>query len=258
MTYALVVASEADDHRRGLGRIHLLKYAYLADLAHAEAKGATFTGIEWRFYKFGPWATEAFETIEPLVRRIGAEEHTFPSRISDDSVRYIVDLDDAGSRGAERALPASVALAIRRAVREHGDDTSSLLHAVYSTPPMLHARPGERLELVRPAEEVPVAAVAAAVEAADAARAPSVKQARRRAAQIAEARARIMAALAAPRSSSASSAPTPAPRYDDVFDAGQHWLDSLGGDPPPTGTAKVTIGEDVWDSEARRAPKLPR
>ena len=254
MTYALVVASEADDYRRGLGRIHLLKYAYLADLAHADARGTSYTGVEWRFYKFGPWATEAFEAIEPLVRRIGAEERMVPSRISDDSARYVVDLDEAGSREAERALPVAVALAVRRAVREHGDDTSSLLHAVYSTAPMLHARPGERLELVRAPEVAPVEAAAAPVEAP----VRSVKQAKRRAAQIAEARARIMAALAAPRGSSASSAPTPAPRYDEVFDAGQQWLDTLGGDPPPSGTAKVTIGEDVWDSEARRAPKLPR
>ncbi len=253
MTYALVVAGEADDYRRGLGRIHLLKYVYLADLAHVEAKGSSFTGIEWRFYKFGPWATEAFEAIEPLVRRIGAEERTVPSRISDDSVRYVVDRDDDELREAERALPVSVSLAVRRAVREHGDDTSSLLHAVYSTAPMLHARPGERLELVPSAEAAPVVVAAPPVEAPP----RSVKQVKRRAAQIAEARARIMAALAAPRSSSAASAPTPAPRYDDVFDAGQQWLDTLGGDPPPSGMAKVTIGDDVWDSEARRAPKLP-
>ena len=35
--YALAIAAQADDFRqRELGPIHLLKYAYLADLAHAE------------------------------------------------------------------------------------------------------------------------------------------------------------------------------------------------------------------------------
>ncbi|WP_146155287.1 hypothetical protein [Enhygromyxa salina] len=38
-----------------LGPIHVLKYIYLADLAHAEQHGETFTGANWQFYNFGPW-----------------------------------------------------------------------------------------------------------------------------------------------------------------------------------------------------------
>jgi hypothetical protein len=44
--YALAVAAQADDWRhRELGPIHLLKYLYLADVAHAKRHGGeSFTG----------------------------------------------------------------------------------------------------------------------------------------------------------------------------------------------------------------------
>ena len=65
--YALAIAAQADDfQQRDLGPIHLLKYAYLGDLAHAQRhEGATFTGAVWQFHNFGPWSGEAFSRIAP-------------------------------------------------------------------------------------------------------------------------------------------------------------------------------------------------
>ena len=58
LQYALLVAGEEDEHTdRQLGPIHLIKYVYLSDLAFAERNdGKTFTGVNWQFYKFGPWS----------------------------------------------------------------------------------------------------------------------------------------------------------------------------------------------------------
>ncbi len=73
MRYALGVAGNEDEYRdRELGEIHLIKYVYLADLAHAEKHGGvTYTGIPWRFHHFGPWAEEAFCEIKPSMEMLG-------------------------------------------------------------------------------------------------------------------------------------------------------------------------------------------
>ena len=65
--YALAVARQRDDQQEVLGEIHLLKYAYLADSAHASRRGVTLTGTPWRFHKFGPWSQEARQNIAPAL-----------------------------------------------------------------------------------------------------------------------------------------------------------------------------------------------
>ena len=67
LQYALVRAAQEDDWRdRELGPIHLLKYAYLADCAYAERHdGQMFTGVEWRFYHFGPRQPVIHDRSEP-------------------------------------------------------------------------------------------------------------------------------------------------------------------------------------------------
>ena len=72
--YALLEAGRRDDlFDRELGPIHLVKYAYLADLAHAERRGGeTFTGAPWKFYHYGPWAQEVHARIAPALAAIDA------------------------------------------------------------------------------------------------------------------------------------------------------------------------------------------
>jgi hypothetical protein len=72
--YILATAAESEDFKtRELGPIHLLKYAYLADLAFAERnEGRTYTGTDWGFHHFGPWSSAAFQRIEPSLAVIGA------------------------------------------------------------------------------------------------------------------------------------------------------------------------------------------
>lgn len=67
--FALLAAGDEDDFfDRQLGPIHLIKYVYLADLSFAKRNnGESFTGVDWEFYKFGPWSQQVNERVEPAL-----------------------------------------------------------------------------------------------------------------------------------------------------------------------------------------------
>ena len=238
---ALAVAAQADDWRhRELGPIHLLKYLYLADVAHAKRHGGeSFTGAAWTFYKFGPWSQEAHARIEPSMNALRAKRRTFPSQYREnDAVRWSLCPELADDMGAR--LPAEVALPLARAVRDFGDDTSGLLHYVYRTWPMLNAAPGEALDLKHPPKEQPGAT--AAVENPRLSK-RKVKRLRELAAQrLAERRQR-------PR----LLPPDPPPRYDQLWEEAMAQLQS--SIEPEEGVLR--FAENVWHSPARRDPDLP-
>lgn len=175
--YALAVAAQGDDPRdRELGPIHLLKYLYLADLARAQThEGESYSGVDWRFHKFGPWAVEAFQQVPPARAHIQAECRKFTSRYQADTLRWRVPADRL--ERCEAGLPREVARSVAAAVRAFGSDTSALLHHVYRTPPMLQARPGDPLDLrpeLEPAEaEEPPPAEPASTISWPSARTPS-------------------------------------------------------------------------------------
>jgi hypothetical protein len=249
--YSLAVAALSEDYRqRELGPIHLIKYAYLADVAYAQRhEGATFTGTDWRFYHFGPWSASAFDRIEPALEGVGAERKSFSSRYADDHVRYALNRDDAEhlARRLEDELPWEMTGTITSAIQQHGTDTADLLRHVYLTPPMLNARPNELLDFrsaVRRHEE------------RDALSPESprlgVKARKRRAELIEQARAEIRRRLSV--TSSKRVPPTPAPRYDDVFFKGTAWLEAIAGEPISALRGEVEFDESVWLSSQRRDP----
>ena len=82
--YSLLAAGQEDDFMdRQLGPIHLVKYIYLADLSYAREKGGeTFTGLKWKFHKFGPWSAAAHSSIEPALHAINANQKSFPSPVA--------------------------------------------------------------------------------------------------------------------------------------------------------------------------------
>ena len=59
---------------------------------------------------------------------------------------------------------------------------------------------------------------------------------------LAETRAEVHARLA--RCAEVRTAPHPTPRYDEIFVAGVHWLDSLAGKGVPTGEIDLAIEPD--------------
>ena len=135
LQYALLVAGEEDEYiDRQLGPIHLIKYVYLADLAYAKLNdGKIFTGINWQFYKFGPWSQAVNERIKPALLAIGADKQTFPSDYDDkdDWVRWYMR-DGQSLQEKERKLPAGITMHLRRDVHKFGKDTPNLLNHVYS------------------------------------------------------------------------------------------------------------------------------
>ena len=273
--YAVAVAALADDARsQRLGPIHLLKYAYLADLAHAARRAGTpYSGIEWRFHHFGPWSQEAFDAIGPALRGVAAREDRYTSRYENDVVRYGLDSCDAEAvaRRGDQDLPAVVSHAIARAVHEHGSDTADLLRHVYLTAPMLAARPGDRLDFstaTSPPRETPmprapapgpdtlpsrpVVGLQTAVTPQDMGGRTrlTAQEKRRRAAIIDSARAGMRQRLAEGRSKRA--APRPAPRYDAIFWEGTAQLDRMAGDPIVPTTGEITFDDSVWHASQRR------
>lgn len=243
--YALAVAAQADHPRdRELGPIHLLKYLYLADLAYAEAHGGeTYSGVDWRFHKFGPWAVEAFQQIEPAMAHLGAACRQFASRYRDDSVRWRLPADQMEVR--ERGLPIEVERSVAAAVRAYGSDTSALLHHVYRTPPMLRAKPGERLDLQAEPEPLEVS------ERTPAELLPEIKLSKTRLKRMRE---EVQRRLAKQREARRTLVPQPPPRYDEVFAEGTAWLD---GPEPESRRGTLSFSDDVWTSRARGDKDLP-
>lgn len=250
--YTLARAACADDFRdRELGAIHLLKYAYLADLAYAKCNGgATYTGLRWRFHHFGPWSTAVHQRITPaLVKQAGADTRSIPSP-DGDYVRYRFSKSradrievDVGPR-----LPPSVSGALVRAVHEHGSDTADLLRHVYLTPPMLAARPNDTLDFTSVVEpDEPSVPPAPRIR-----RTKAEKQ--RRAAALEAGRKKIRQLLAKRRS--ARVVPDPPPRYDDVFFAGLEERDREAGAPLKASSGTINFDDSVWSSSQRRDPEI--
>jgi len=246
--YSLLVAGDVDDFfDRQLGPIHLIKYAYLADLDYATIhNGETFTGVKWQFYKFGPWAQEVNNRIEPALLCINAEKKTFPSDYEDrdEWVRWTAT-DDSFRDKLESELPFIIKSTLRRDVHRFGKDTSELLSYVYSTKPMRSAAPQEFLDfshLMTPPKDlshkqsngVPL----------------SIKKQKTLKANLSNLRMQNAERLSAKRNNPLV-APPMSPRYDEVYFEGMKWLDSLAGGKIPEGDKDVVFSESIWKSPSR-------
>ncbi|MFA5940883.1 MAG: hypothetical protein WC809_16120 [Sinimarinibacterium sp.] len=251
LQYALLLAGQEDDFfDRQLGPIHLLKYCYLADLTHARYEdGRTFTGANWTFYKFGPWAQEVHARIMPAIQMMQADERVMTSDYGDrqDWVRWW-KTDDHLLEAKESALPSCIRRELRPLVHRFGKDTPALLDFVYRTAPMLDAAPGQALDftleaLARPVKKVDVAEPAATLSA------NKQKKLRERLKTLRE-------------QSTARSTGRPKivrleqPRYDEVFEQGLAWLDGLAGPMPPEGNVVAEFSDDVWKSSTRKGSDL--
>jgi hypothetical protein len=252
LQFILVVAGQQDEPRdRHLGPIHFLKYAYLADLAHARAEGVTFTGAEWQFYDFGPWSPAVLDRVEPALQAIGAERKTMRGKVHGDFVRYTLHDERLLDRFDSR-LPGSVVSAVRSAIREFGSDTPALLRHVYLTAPMLRASPGEVLDLQEPSRsEKALSRGIVAPEAPPETEQPDPAVAARQRRKIARQIHEELERRAKGVRPSAPAPADPAPHYDDEFFAGVAWLDSLDGEPLPAGRGELAFSPDIWKSRGR-------
>ncbi len=248
LQFILTLAGEEDWDSRELGPIHLIKYLYLADLAHASQKsGETYTGLPWRFYKFGPWAEEAFLRIDPAMAAIGALERTFSTPKYDEIKRYS-KVDDRLLERLEAGVPLVICGALRKAVHEFGADTESLLDYTYKTLPMLTAAPNEPLDFTQVARE------RAQAEPEKERKPLTARQQKKRKKTVEDLKRRFQQRTA-PKDDTLVG-PEEEPRYDDVFFEGLECLDLLAGEPikPMEGVARFS--PDVWKSKARYDPDL--
>ena len=247
--YALAIASREDFYNRELGPIHLIKYVYLADLAYAEKNdGKTYTELKWKFHNFGPWAVDAFKRLEPACKAVGASEKRIASEYRDDFTRWYL-ADETLIVSLEKELPFTITSAVKRAVHAHGADTNGLLHHVYHTTPMLRAAPGEFLDFSLPT----------IIDCKTVVQEPSpmtIKEQKRRRAELTEARSRIQQKFVQKRKGSRKIASVRQPRYDAVFESGCQWLDSLAGPEIKQLKGEAEFSPDMWKSKTRFDPEL--
>lgn len=247
--YALLVAGEEDELiDRQLGPIHLIKYVYLADLTYAQRNGGqTYTGTDWRFYKFGPWSRTVNERVEPALRAIGADKQTFPSDYEDrdDWVRWRLH-DERLLREREQQLPIDIRLPLKRDVHKFGKDTPSLLDHVYRTEPMLSAAPNEYLDFSSVVNEQTETDADPQPLRMDSLSTRKKKQFKERMQQLREQRKS--------RSSRKSKLINPVtnPRYDEIYEEGIAWLDDLAGPRLTPGNKVAEFSDDIWKSPARK------
>jgi hypothetical protein len=263
--FVLAAAGEEEFDNRELGPIHLIKYAYIGDLAYAESHGGrTFTGAAWRFYHFGPWSEDVFGRIEPVANHLGATRRTFASnKFETDRIRYSFT-DEQILEELDKQIPAEVARAIRHAIRRFGSDTSELLHYVYTTSPMLRAAPGEPLEFARASDksENEVSEEGAAseheiVRSGEGVRAGTALKSKTREKRELEAlRERVRVRLKKAKEHKGTTT-APPPRYDEIFFEGVKWLDDLAGADTEASRGEAVFSSNIWKSRGRRDPGVP-
>jgi len=250
--YALLVAGEEDNYLdRQLGPIHVIKYVYLADLSFAKRnEGKSFTGIDWQFYKFGPWSQEVNARIEPALKAINANKTTLPSDYEDEENWIRLSFRDERLLDRKRQdIPSVITSELKKHIHKYKQDTSSLLNYVYRTKPMLHAAPNEYLNFSLVVEDTPKDKEAE-VEQPLLMDRLSNKKKKEFKEKMAELRKKCQEKFQEREEKLV--VPSRNPKYDAVFDEGVKWLDSLAGEPFPTGEFIVMFSDDMWKSEARR------
>ena len=252
--YAVLLSGEQEEFSaRSLGPIHLVKYIYLADLFYAKRNnGITFTGIKWQFYKFGPWSQSVHERIEPALNTIGAEKRSFQSDYEDrqDWVRWRLS-DERLLTKIEDQLPFEITTGLKEDVHRFGRDTQSLLHYVYGTAPMLSAARNELLDF---------SIVGNGPLGDQAAQEPlRMESLSNREKKKFKERMRTLRARYKKRERKDDKLTNPVQdaRYDDVYDTGVLWLDSLAGEPFEEGTHTVSFSNEVWKSSTRKGANVP-
>lgn len=252
LQYILACAGQEDDlYSRSLSAIHLIKYLYLADLAYARHhNGETYTGLPWRFYKFGPWCEEVFQEIEPSLSEIGAEKiRTNHPKYADDFIKWHISDDELFDKlGQELGL--AVTGTVQSMVHKYGSDTTGLLHYTYNTKPMLMAAPNEDLDFgtVAFSQQKPRVEVKSGASSTEQL---TERQKKKRKEKIKAFKERIRQKK---RLGKKKIIPRD-PRYDEVFEEGIAWLDSLAGEPLMTTEGELIISPDSWKSKARFDPE---
>jgi hypothetical protein len=246
LTYALALAGD-EETSRALSSIELMKLAFLGDLAHAEANdGRSFTGLPWRFGALGPFSEGLYAALDRVIRRYQPEVRGREDDEAELRGRWVRLVDRDVLDACERALPTSVQLSVRGAMRRFRGDRAALLQHAFASAPMAHAAPGDPLSFSGRVDET-------LRERADAERHEVSPKAKKRAKQrFEERRAALRAKLAATR---AGTLPRPKLTAADerVLRAGLAQMADdergLSGEPR---ALRVTVDPSVWSERGKR------
>jgi hypothetical protein len=133
-----------------LTKTKLIKYLYLIDIEYYKKFGTTFTGYNWIFYEFGPWAYEYNDTFQQMEKdpnfRLDKGDAVLISCRERESLESVLYNDDL--------LMRAMRIIDRWAVESLGE----LLNYVYfHTDPMENAERNKPLdfEKVKSAEPIP-------------------------------------------------------------------------------------------------------
>ncbi len=209
-------------------------------------KGENYTGTDWQFYKFGPWSQNVNARIEPTLAAIGAYKKTFPSKYGnkEDCIRWQMTNDFLLDE-IERKMPLSIISCLQKDIHKFGQDTSSLLHYVYQTSPMLLAAPNELLDF----SHLKTFKKSTKRDICET-KTLSVKKKKKLKEKIRTLRSLSSKKLEDRRKNSLVKPPM-IPRYDDVYIEGLKWLDSLAGSKINEGEKDAVFSNSIWKSPAR-------
>ncbi len=125
----------------------LAKLLYLIDLAFAQSRGETLTGVEWRYHYYGPYAFDMDDAVNALEQH-GLLQCTRSVTIH--STRpYTVHFARPGVGYPGLFDPEDETLVMEQLLRYGGLDGDALTEESYNTIPMLNADRGEVLDMTK-------------------------------------------------------------------------------------------------------------
>jgi hypothetical protein len=92
-----------------ISKTALIKLIYLADYYYCQEKGRTWTGWEWRFVHFGPFAPAAAQMLDDLVLR---RHILMEKRQSEDKEFVLYSLPERGQAPSLRDIDVPIGAAI--------------------------------------------------------------------------------------------------------------------------------------------------
>ena len=138
------LAVELRDAGSSIGKTKLVKLLYLIDVENWRRRRKTLTGLEWRFYHYGPYAFEIEDALNELAFDIPQE--SFTTDRGDEAFSFRPDWglrSDLGKTVSSRELSL-----VNRVIEEWGKvELNPLLNHVYFyTEPMRDAKRGDVLD----------------------------------------------------------------------------------------------------------------
>ena len=136
--------SQLADMDTGFGKTKLVKLLYLIDVENYRRRRKTLSGLEWRFYHYGPYAFEIDNALEELSFDIPQEE---VSTLSGHNAVVFRAHRELSPRLADYVQLRELRL-VNDVIQRWGDtDFNSLLNHVYfHTEPMIDAKRGDFLD----------------------------------------------------------------------------------------------------------------